>query len=141
MRKLFFIALFSILSLSTAMAGEIELPEAVKKNFEVRFPNASNIRWDGDSDTHYEVGFVMEGKEKIAVFLPDGTFKEIETEIKSNEIPKRVLKAIDKKFPLSTVTFALKIQRSNNSTVYELEVNTGLEEIDITLDPMGYEVD
>lgn len=141
MRKLFFIALFSILSLATAMAGEIELPEAVKKNFEVRFPNASNIRWDGDSDTHYEVGFVMEGKEKIAVFLPDGTFKEIETEIKSNEIPKRVLKAIDKKFPLSTVTFALKIQRSNNSTVYELEVNTGLEEIDITLDPMGYEVD
>ncbi len=141
MRKIIFVFVFTVVSSVTAMAGEIELPEAVKKNFEVRFPNASNIRWDGDSETHYEVGFVMEGKEKIAVFLPDGTFKEIETEIKSHEIPKRVLKAIDKKFPLATVTFALKIQRSNNSTVYELEVNTGLEEIDITLDPMGYEVD
>ena len=121
--------------------GGKEIPASIKKSFIARFPLAHHVRWDGDSRSQYEVGFVQDGKDNIAVFLPDGTFKEIETEIKQSEIPKRVLKAVSKKYPLSKVSFALKIQRSNNTTVYDLEVNTGVEEIDITLDTMGYEVD
>ena len=123
------------------VAGEIEIPESIKKSFTQKFPTAHDIKWDGDSESHYEVGFVLDGKDKIAVFLPDGTFKEIETEIKVSEIPKRVLNSVNRKFPLSKIAFALKIQRSNNTTVYEVEVNTGIEEIDITLDSMGFEVD
>ncbi|MBK6521875.1 MAG: PepSY-like domain-containing protein [Bacteroidia bacterium] len=129
----------SVMMLS--FTGGIEIPASIKRSFVQRFPTAHNIRWEGTAQTHYEVGFVDEGKDKIAVFLPDGTFKETETEIKTSEIPKRVLKAVGKKYPLSKISFALKIQRSNNTTVYDLEVNTGVEDLDITLDPMGYEVD
>src|ERR1043165_500086 len=123
-----------------SFTGGKEIPAAIKKNFVKLFPSAHNVKWDGDA-SHYEAGFVQDGKDNIAVFLPDGTFKEIETEIRSTDIPKRVIKAVSKKYPLSKITFALKIQRSNNTTVYDLEVNTGIEEIDITLDTMGFEVD
>jgi hypothetical protein len=124
-----------------SFTGGKEIPASIKKSFVKRFPTAHDIRWEGDSQTHYEVGFVDEGKDKVAVFLADGTFKEIETEIRISEIPKRVLKAVNKRFPLSKISFALKIQRSNNAIVYDLEVNTGIEDIDITLDAMGYEVE
>jgi hypothetical protein len=124
-----------------SFTGGKEIPAAIKKSFIKLFPSAHNVKWDGDPRTHYEAGFIQDGKDNIAVFLPDGTFKEIETEIRAAEIPRRVLKAVSKKYPLSKISFALKIQRSNNTIVYDLEVNTGIEEIDITLDAMGFEVD
>ncbi|MDZ4663761.1 MAG: PepSY-like domain-containing protein [Bacteroidota bacterium] len=129
----------SVMMLS--FTGGKEIPASIKRSFVERFPTAHDIKWEGNSQSQYEVGFVHEGKDKIAVFLPDGTFKETEIEIKISEVPKRVLKAVGKKYPLSKISFALKIQRSNNTTVYDLEVNTGVEDLDITLDPMGYEVD
>jgi hypothetical protein len=124
-----------------SFTGGKEIPASIRKSFVQRFPAAHNIRWDGDAKTQYEVGFVQDGKDNIAVFLPDGTFKEIETEIKIADLPKRVVKAVNKKYPLSKIGFALKIQRSNNTVVYDLEVKTGVEDLDITLDPMGFEVD
>lgn len=134
------LASFCLLSF-TKGPGEIEIPESIKRTFEQKFPNAIDVKWESDTENHYEVGFILDGKEKTAVFLLDGTFKEIETEIKVIELPKRVLKSIEKKFPLSTINFAQKIQRANNVVVYEVEVNTGIEEIDITLDMYGFEVD
>jgi len=133
------LTIVSLMMLS--FTGGKEVPAAIKKSFVKLFPSAHNVKWDGDARSQYEAGFKQDGRENIAVFLPDGTFKEIETEIKTAELPKRVLKAVSKKYPLSKISFALKIQRSNNSTVYDLEVNTGVEEIDITLDSMGFEVD
>lgn len=141
MKRYIFLAASICLFAFNSVAGEIEIPEAIKRSFVQKFPTAHDVKWDGDADTHYEVGFVLDGKDKIAVFLPDGTFKEIETEIKITELPKRVIKSIDRKFPLSKIAFALKIQRSNNTTVYEVEVRTGVEDIDVTLDAMGFEVD
>jgi hypothetical protein len=141
MKRLIYIFALLVFSVFTMHAGVIEIPESIKRSFEQKFPNAQGVKWDGDSETHYEVGFIMDGREKLAVFSLDGTFKEIETEIKVIELPRRVVKAVEKKYPLSKIAFALKIQRSNNSVVYEVEVNTGIEEIDITLDSMGFEVD
>ncbi|MFO0358677.1 MAG: PepSY-like domain-containing protein [Sphingobacteriaceae bacterium] len=140
--KHYIIILASLCLLSFAKGpGEIEIPESIKRTFEQKFPNAIDVKWESDTDSHYEVGFILDGKEKTAVFTLDGNFKEIETEIKNIELPKRVLKSIEKKFPLSKVSFAQKIQRANNVVVYEVEVNTGIEEIDITLDQYGFEVD
>ena len=140
MKKIALIIVCSFLFASNVIAGEIEIPMAIKKSFIQKFPLAQDVRWDGDAETHYEVGFVIDGKEKIAIFLVDGTFKETETEIRISELPKRVVKAINKKFPLSKISFALKIQRGNNAVVYEVAVDTGIEEVDVTLDAMGFEV-
>ncbi len=135
----YLVVLVSLVMMS--FTGGKEIPASIKRSFSTRFPTAHNIRWEGSSNTHYEVGFVQDGKDNVAVYLPDGTFKEIETEIKTSELPKRVIKAVNKKFPLSKIGFALKIQRSNNTVVYDIEVRTGVEEVDITLDPMGFEVE
>ena len=141
MKKRFILLTTICLVAFGSYARDIEIPEVIKKSFVQKFPTAHNAKWDGDSESHYEVGFVLDGKDKIAVFLPDGTFKEIETEIKISELPKRVTKSVNRKFPLAKISFALKIQRSNNTTVYELEVDTGVEEIDVTIDTLGFEVD
>jgi len=140
MKKIIVIIGCSLLLASNSIAGEIEIPMAIKKSFIQKFPMAQDVRWDGDTETHYEVGFVIDGKEKTAIFLVDGTFKETETEIKIAELPKRVIKSVNKKFPLAKISFALKIQRGNNSVVYEVAVDTGIEEVDVTLDSMGFEV-
>lgn len=141
MKHIFIFLVCFCLNTHSLFAGEIEIPESVKKSFVQKFPSAQDVRWDGDATTHYEVEFVIDGKEKTAIFLVDGTFKEIETEIKLSELPKRVVKSIEKKFPLSKIVFALKVQRRNNSDAYVVAVDTGIEELDITLDAMGYEVE
>ncbi len=135
--------LFIIILLSGFLckAEIIEIPEVIKKSFEEKFPNARNAKWDSSAEKQFEVGFELNGKENVAVFLMDGTFKEIETEIKISEIPIRIKKSISKKFPLSKITYAIKVHRANDKIVYDLEVNTGIELLDITLDIMGFEVD
>lgn len=138
--RLQFLLIFILLSL-LGKADIIEIPEIIKKSFEERFPTARNAKWDSTTDKQFEVGFELNGKETVAIFLSDGTFKEIETEIKPEEIPVRVKKSIEKKFPLSKITYAVKVQRANGVLVYDLEVNTGIELLDITLDTMGFEVD
>ena len=135
------LVIVTCLVMMTSFKGVKEVPASIKRSFNTRFPTAHNIRWEESTGTHYEVGFVQDGKDNVAVFLADGTLKEIETEIKTTELPKRVIKSVNKKFPLSKIGFALKIERSNNTVVYDIEVRTGVEDIDITLDPMGFEVD
>ncbi len=122
-------------------ADVIEIPEVIKKNFEELFPGVRSVKWETIGANQFEAGFTLNGKEVVAVFMNDGTFKEIETEIHTKEVPVRVQKAVLKKFPLSKITYAVKVERKNNVIVYDLEVDTGIERLDITLNSMGYEVD
>jgi len=139
MKRLFLIG-FCFFFSASLHADIIEIPEAIKKTFEELFPKVKMVKWDNAEGNRFEAGFVLNGKDVVAVFMPDGTFTEIETPIQSNELPLRVLKSIQKKFPLCKVTYAMKIQRANDVIVYDLEVDTGAESLDITLDSYGFEV-
>ncbi|MGE0569243.1 MAG: PepSY-like domain-containing protein [Bacteroidia bacterium] len=138
--NLFVFSILIILSLVSNKPKDIELPEAVKKTFLKLFPNAKEVKWEGDANSYYEIGFINQGADNTARILPDGSVKEIETTVKVSEVPLRIVKALQKKFPKSQITFAVKISRPDNSTVYDLEINTGLELLDITMSTLGYEV-
>jgi|SRR3954452_18782085 hypothetical protein len=54
-----------------------EVPDAVKKSFHSRYPNAKNVRWEVDREDGgrvYEAEFTLNGRHVKAEFAPNGTF-------------------------------------------------------------------
>jgi len=54
-----------------------EVPDAVKKSFRSRYPNATNVRWElerEDGRRVYEAEFTLNGRRLKAEFAANGTF-------------------------------------------------------------------
>lgn len=139
-RHLFLAVLFILFQIGMR-AGDAEIPEKIKKSFELKFPNASEVKWERVTANQFEVGFVNNGKENLAILNSDGSIAEIETELQPSELPKRIISAIKKKFPYAGINYATKVYRNNTIVAYELELKNGSEEFDITLSPLGFEME
>ena len=54
-----------------------DVPQTVMSAFQAKYPNVQNAEWEAEkAEGHltFEAGFKMDGKEKEAIFKPDGTF-------------------------------------------------------------------
>lgn len=124
---------------STAILNATEVPDAIEKAFQQKFPTAKKVKWEKEKNNDYEASFVMNDKEVSALYSPDGQLKEIETEIPVSEIPKAVLDALHTKYPNSKIDEAARIERSDNSVVYETEVKINKKRTDLLFDVNGNE--
>jgi ribosomal protein S5 len=135
MKKLIILVVSILLSASTIHATEI--PDAVKTAFQQKFPTVKKVKWEKEKTNEYEASFMLDNKEVSVLYLPDGKLKEIETEISVSELPKAVKEAINKKHPNAKIDEAAKIERSDNSIVYEAEVKIGGKKTDLLFDEKG----
>lgn len=135
MKNLIILVVSIFLSASTFRATEV--PDAVKAAFHQKFPTAKKVKWVTETNSEYEVSFNLDSKEVSAAYLPDGKLKEVETEIPVSELPKAVTDAVNKKHPNARIEEAAKIERSDNSIVYEAELKTGGKKIDLLFDESG----
>jgi hypothetical protein len=54
-----------------------DVPEPVMKAFQAKYPNMQNVEWEAEkADGHltFEAAYKVDGKEREAIFKPDGTF-------------------------------------------------------------------
>lgn len=121
----------------SATANAIEVPDAIENAFKQKFPNAKKVKWEKENKTEYEASFMLDNKEMSAVYNSDGSLKEIETEIAVTELPKAVSDALNKNYPNAKVHEAAKIERSDNSVVYEAEIKVNGKKTDVLFDPNG----
>jgi hypothetical protein len=126
-----------LFSASTLKA--IEVPDAIKKAFQQKFPTAKKVKWEKEGSNDYEASFLLNGKELSALYSPDGQLKETETEISISELPKAVVDALNKKYPNVKIDEAAKIERADNSIVYETEVKINKKKTDLLFDQNGNE--
>ncbi len=138
MKNIFFLVACMLLSAATIHA--IEVPDVVETAFAKQFPTAKKVKWEKETSELFEAEFLLDGKELSAVYKADGTWQETETEIQVAELPQAVLAQLKKTHPEAKIKEAAKIQRADNSVVYEAEIKVGRKETDLLFDANGNEV-
>ena len=138
MKKLIIVAIFTMFSTSALHATEV--PEVVKKVFQQKFPTAKKVKWEKEKNNDFEASFILNDKEVSAVYSIDGQLKETETEIAVSELPKSVIDALVKKDANAKIEEAEKIERSDNTIIYETEVKINKKKRELLFDSNGNEV-
>lgn len=129
----------SLLVISTAKAQhlkEAEVPANVKASFAKKYANSKVDVWEKEGED-YEAEFHLNKVESSAVFSADGTFKELEQEIKIGELPKTVSDYCTKNYEGYKISEAAKITDSNGKLMYEAEMKKGKEHFDVIFDDKG----
>ncbi len=138
MKKLIMVAIIAMLSTSALFATEV--PEVVKKAFQQKFPTAKKVKWEKEKNNDFEASFILNDKEISAVYSIDGQLKETETEIAVSELPKSVIDALAKKDANAKIEEAEKIERSDNTIIYETEVKINKKKTELLFDSNGNEI-
>ena len=138
MKKLIIVAIIAMLSTTALHATEV--PEVVKKAFQQKFPTAKKVKWEKEKNNDFEASFILNDKEVSAVYSIDGQLKETETEIAVSELPKSVIDALAKKDANAKIEEAEKIERSDNTIIYETEVKINKKKTELLFDSNGNEI-
>lgn len=125
-----------VVAVATLQSCGQNVPEKVKSGFSQKFPNASSVKWDKESDTEWEAEFKMNGKDYSANFTIDGKWKETEYEIKKSEIPQAVKDAASRDYSGYDIEAAEKTETPEYDA-YELELEKGEEVVEIVYSADG----
>lgn len=83
--------LLCLLLLSNAASAQeksaIKIPTSVASTFNLKCPNATQIRWEKEDAKVWEAEFTSEGNKISANFADDGTWLETEREIVVADLP------------------------------------------------------
>ena len=120
---------------TTSYSQKINVPPAVTKAFNSKYPGATDVKWGKENAKEYEAEFKLNNTAISANFGTDGSWKETETTIKSSELPEAVTKAIQTKYPGAVINLAEKVEKPEK-TYYEtvIKINNKKKEIEILPD-------
>jgi hypothetical protein len=128
MKKLILL-LPAFMAASFASAQKISpdiVPQAVVDAFKAKFSIAEKTSWEIDYDK-YEADFSVGKTDFSAQFDKDGKWLQTSTYMKASELPKNILKEVQKKYgELSAykIEDAEKVEKEKETT-YELDVKKG----------------
>jgi len=119
MKKLFIIT-YSIFAMGmVGCSQKINVPAAVTKAFNSRYPGATNVKWGKENAKEFEAEFKLNGDNVSANFGADGSWVETETVIKVTDLPAAVVAAINKNYPGAVITTAEKLEEPGDKLLYE----------------------
>ena len=140
MRKLkIIVAVLFVNAIGTGMyafGANNKAPQKVKDAFTQKFPEVKKVKWEKENETDWEGEFKMKGVEYSANFLEDGTWMETEYEIKMEDVPENIRKALVESFPDYKIEEA-EISETVDGIFYEFELEKGKTEIEVAIDMNG----
>ena len=98
-----------------------KVPAAVKAAFAKQYPGVTP-KWEME-DGKYEASFKKDAEAISAMFEPNGTFTESETDIKVAALPASVLAYVKEHYKGKTIKEGAKITKADGTVNYEAEVN------------------
>ena len=119
MKKIFSWLLLYVCIAATACAQKINVPPAVTKAFNSKYPGASDVKWGKESAKEYEAEFKLNGTNVSANFGSDGAWVETETVMKVTDLPPAVIASIAKNYPGSVITTAEKLEEPVDKVLFE----------------------
>lgn len=136
--KIIIITIASLLTLRAyaQKIKETEVPANVKSAFEKKYPNVKVEKWEKEG-ADFEAEFDLNKVESSALFDANGSFKEIEQEINTTELPKPATEYCTKTFADYKIVESSKITDASGTITYEAEVKKGKEELDVIFDQKG----
>ena len=137
MKQLLLIAL-SIFAITTMCCSQkVNVPPAVTKAFNGKYPNATNIKWGKESAKEYEAEFKLNNTAMSANFGLDGSWVETETTIRTSDLPTAVAAAITKKYPDAAFIIIEKIEKAGGKFFYEVVIKVNGIKKEMELRPNG----
>jgi hypothetical protein len=111
--------------------------EAVKKKFpDAKLTGASKEKEDGKEI--FEVEFTFKDHKYEAELMPDGTFIAIDKQIEAKELPKKVVKTLEEKYPKAKYDVIEEVTKKDKVADYEIELTTeDKKKIEVVIDPAG----
>jgi hypothetical protein len=131
--------LMSILMLSVlSFAGNI--PTAVRKAFELKFPAATELKWDKENAHEYEASFVWESEKYSANFNERGEWLETESSFAFTQLPNKVQTAFNVSHEGAKVKAVAKIETSKGLIKYEVEFRQSIRTVELFYGEDGAEL-
>ncbi len=136
-KKILSAALIIFISATTfaQKVKETDIPVAVKDAFTKRYPGIK-AKWEKEGPD-FEAEFDLDKVESSAIYSSNGTFKELEQEIKLSELPKNASEYCAKNYADFKLCEAEKITDASGKVMFEAEVKKGRECIEIIFDGNG----
>lgn len=129
--KLISLLLFASLLVFQATA-QTDIPQAVTKAFQTKFPTAQSVKWEEEDKGVYEAGFKQNGRKMSASFDATGNWQATETAIKKSALPDAVRSAVAKLFPGFEIDEAEKVESPDGLAFeVELENESGDKEVEV----------
>jgi len=138
MKKILIMAATVLVTSGTAFAQKMksdDVPMKVKDAFAKKYPG-HKAEWEKEG-ADYEAEFDLNKVESSAVFSADGSFRELEQEIKTSELPKAVTEYCSRNFADHKLSEAARITDGAGKVSYEAEMAKGKEHFDALFDQQG----
>lgn len=122
-----------------------KIPKVVMDALNAKFPKAEIHKWveekEGDIVV-YDIEFKREGRKFEVDIKEDGTIHNWEKEIADKDLPEAVKKAVETKYPKSTIKEIMEITAVNNGKDalegYEIVLETAdKKDVEVTVAPDG----
>jgi hypothetical protein len=137
MKQLLLIALSIFAITTTSRSQKVNVPPAVTKAFNGKYPNATNIKWGKENAKEYEAEFKLNNTAISVNFGLDGSWVETETTIRTSDLPTAVAAAITKKYPGAAFIITEKIEKASGKFFYEVVIKVNGKKKEIELRPDG----
>jgi len=129
-------ALFFVTGVAVAQdMNEKDVPASVKNAFTKEYANATDVEWEKDME-NYKVEFDVNRIENEVWYNASGTVVKKEQDIAEAELPQAVRDAVKSGYANHTLDDVEKVWQ-NNATNYELELENGNEDKQVTFDANG----
>lgn len=124
-----FIAVLTVLLVTYVYAGNA--PEIIQKEFDQRFPGATDVSWERENPKGWIAEFVWQDRNVIANYNFAGNWLETKTQIPTSELPKPVLETIESFYPDWKIVVAHHLQNAKNEIRFKvaLQQDSKLQEI------------
>lgn len=122
--KVFISVLFFFLALlvNAQNSFDKDVPEAVQKNFNKKFPKAENVSWD-KVDSNYKVDCFYKEQSTYAEFTAEGEWIQTVTDMDTKNIYPPIDKYINENYKKDKIIFAEKATRADKQDYYYVQIS------------------
>jgi len=99
-----------------------DVPDAVQKNFNKKFPRAENISWD-KVDNNYKVDCFYKGQSTYAEFTAEGEWVQTVTDMDTKNIYPPIDRYISANFKKDKIILAEKATRADKQNYYYVQIS------------------
>lgn len=122
-----------------------QVPKAVMDASKAKFPGAKireAAKETEDGKTVFELAMTHEDRQVDVTFQQDGTLVVVETQIRVNEVPETVMRAVKGKYPGAKIDLAESVKKGpqlkKEVDFYEIQLTTAAKKsVEIEVDAKG----
>jgi len=114
-----------------------DVPTIVQKNFQAKYPTATDVEWYDEDDGSFSAYFYVNDHSKTARFTADGKWTETKTYIDDTEMPAAVMNSLKSKFKGAEISSVAMIEAPDAPTQYEVSAELKNMTYILTFDEKG----